>query len=98
MILRHEGPSIDPHLRNGGVALHQRGPQFDRRFLLGGQLKAKSPAAGCRIWLSYDVPDLSLFGRDVTPDAVMVDRREPVANQIEDKYPEAVTFGADGCS
>ena len=67
-------------------------------FSLADKLKAKSPAAGCRIWLSYDVSDLGLFGGDVTPDAVMVDRREPVAYQIEDEYPEAVAFGADGCS
>ena len=42
--------------------------------------------------------DLSLFGGDVALDAFWIDRLEPVAYQIENEYPDAVTFGADAGS
>ena len=42
---------------------------------------------------------ISAFSAVTSPRMLIgIDRLEPVANQIEDEYPDAVAFGADGCS
>lgn len=96
--LQSGGPSINPNLRDGVIALHQRCAQFNRHLFLDGEFKAQSPTAGCRVRLSNNILDLGFFSFDVTSYAIGIDRLEPITDQVENKDPGIFASGADGSS
>src|SRR3954449_101821 len=87
-------PSVDPNLRYGVVALHQRCAKLDRDFFLG-DFETEPPAAGRRIRLGNDVLDLGLFRGDGAADVFGIGGFQLLADQIEHEYFAVVALGAD---